>query len=62
MSYALSAKLALSTAVLSVRADVAPVDADHYVPDDLRGFLARLRLLHGVPFAYLAADSDLLPP
>jgi hypothetical protein len=32
------------------------------VPGELRRFLAGLRLLGGVPFSYLAADSDLLPP
>jgi len=32
------------------------------VPRDLRQWLARLRLLEGVPFAYLVADSELLPP
>jgi hypothetical protein len=31
------------------------------VPFELRQWLARLRLLEGVPFAYLAADSELLP-
>lgn len=31
-------------------------------PRDLRQWLARLRLLEGVPFAYLVADSELLPP
>lgn len=40
-------------------------DAEHgerVVPRDLRQWLARLRLLEGVPFAYLAPDSALLPP
>jgi hypothetical protein len=32
------------------------------VPRDLRQFLARLRLLERVPFGYLVADSELLPP
>src|SRR5262245_20369131 len=32
------------------------------VPRDLRQWLARLRLLEGVPFAYVVADSELLPP
>jgi len=32
------------------------------VPAELRAFLARLRMLEGVPFANLAADADLLPP
>jgi hypothetical protein len=35
---------------------------DRIVPGDLRRWLARLRLLEGVPFAYLAPDSALLPP
>jgi hypothetical protein len=46
---------------------VQPSDADEkvgprIVPLDLRRFLARLRLLEGVPFSYLCADSLLLPP
>ena len=32
------------------------------MPGELRRFLARLRLLHGVPFSYLVPDADLLPP
>ncbi len=31
------------------------------VPDSLRNFLGRLRLLYGVPFNYLVPDSRLLP-
>lgn len=31
------------------------------VPGELRGWLARLRLLQGVPFSYLVADAQLLP-
>jgi hypothetical protein len=46
---------------------LAPSDADEnvgprIVPLDLRRWLARLRLLEGVPFSYLVADSQLLPP
>jgi hypothetical protein len=45
---------------------LTPTDTDdqgeHVVPFELRRWLARLRLLEGVPFAYLAADSALLPP
>lgn len=42
-------------------------DADDYfgprvIPKDLRQWLAGLRLLENVPFAYLVADSLLLPP
>jgi hypothetical protein len=36
-------------------------DGEHVVPFELRQWLARLRLLEGVPFAYLVADSPLLP-
>jgi hypothetical protein len=35
--------------------------AEDSVPDSLRNFLARLRLLYGVPFNYLVPDSRLLP-
>jgi hypothetical protein len=44
----------------------APAETDdggeHVVPFELRQWLARLRLLEGVPFGYLAVDSALLPP
>jgi hypothetical protein len=36
-------------------------DQDTAIPADLRNWLARLRLLEGVPFANLVADSELLP-
>ena len=32
------------------------------IPAEVIDWLARLRLLHGVPFAYLVPDADLLPP
>ena len=32
------------------------------LPDEVRVWLARLRLLEGVPFAYLIPDAELLPP
>ena len=35
--------------------------AEERVPDSLRDFLGRLRLLYGVPFNYLVPDSRLLP-
>jgi hypothetical protein len=43
-----------------------PAEEDPYLgtrvtPFELRDFLARLRLLEGVPFSYLVADSELLP-
>ena len=51
-------------AVVNVRPAPAETGEDgvHVVPFELRQWLARLRLLEGVPFAYLAADSALLPP
>ena len=41
--------------------DRDPDDGTHVVPGELRRFLARLRLLHGVPFSYLVPDARLLP-
>lgn len=60
-------KAALDLAELSVstfEGDVTehdPDEGDHVVPSELRHFLARLRLLHGVPFSYLVPDENLLP-
>ena len=45
----------------SLVTDQDPDDGKHVVPGELRRFMARLRLLHGVPFSYLVPDSDLLP-
>jgi len=36
-------------------------DEDGVIPAELRNWLIQLRLLEAVPFAYLVADSDLLP-
>lgn len=44
-----------------VATDNDPHDGSHVVPGELRRFLARLRLLQGVPFSYLVPDADLLP-
>lgn len=58
---------AIDLAVLAIDAYPAPVtdhdpdEGDHVVPAELRHFLARLRLLHGVPFSYLVPDENLLP-
>ena len=41
--------------------DRDPDDGEHVVPGELRRFMARLRLLHGVPFSYLVPDAKLLP-
>jgi hypothetical protein len=63
----LSAELVLEATVAAARdytnlvIDHDPDDGDHVVPGELRRFLARLRLLHGVPFSYLVPDADLLP-
>jgi hypothetical protein len=64
----LSAEVALSAAVGATARDYAsiitdhdPDDGTHVVPGELRRFLARLRLLNGVPFSYLVADATLLP-
>lgn len=51
----------------AVNFPVVPTDADDYsadprlTPRELRQFLARLRLLDGVPFSNIVADSALLP-
>ena len=37
-------------------------DLDSAMPREMRNWLVRLRLLEGVPFAYLVADTELLPP
>jgi hypothetical protein len=58
---------AIDMAVQAVASYPAPVtdhdpdEGDHVVPAELRHFLARLRLLHGVPFSYLVPDENLLP-
>jgi hypothetical protein len=62
-----TADIALEAAVVAavnyagIVTDHDPDDGDHVVPGELRRFLARLRLLHGVPFSYLVPDADLLP-
>lgn len=58
---------AIELAVRAIDGYAAPVtdhdpdEGDHVVPAELRHFLARLRLLHGVPFSYLVPDENLLP-
>ena len=62
-----TAKAAVDLAELSVEhyaptiSEHDPDEGDHVVPSELRHFLARLRLLHGVPFSYLVPDENLLP-
>jgi hypothetical protein len=56
---------ALQLAAVDLTATPSDADANvgpRIVPLDLRRWLARLRLLEGVPFSYFAADSELLPP
>jgi hypothetical protein len=64
----MNANIALSAAVAATAREYAtlitdhdPDDGNHVVPGELRRFLARLRLLHGVPFSYLVPDANLLP-
>ncbi len=58
---ALDAVVAAATDYADLITDHDPDDGDHVVPGELRRFMARLRLLHGVPFSYLVPDADLLP-
>lgn len=48
------------TQIVVSKSDVGDA-GDRIIPGDLRQWLARLRLLEGLPFCYLAADSLLLP-
>ena len=57
----LEASLNAAVNYVDIVTDHDPDDGNHVVPGELRRFLARLRLLHGVPFSYLVPDSDLLP-
>jgi hypothetical protein len=38
------------------------IDPNGVIPADIARFLARLRLLEGVPFNYLVPDAEMLPP
>jgi hypothetical protein len=57
----LEATLTAAKEYINLVTDHDPDDGDHVVPGELRRFLARLRLLHGVPFSYLVPNADLLP-
>jgi hypothetical protein len=50
------------TAIAAHRDEVLDTDLGGILPSAVRTWLARLRLLEGVPFAHLVADSELLPP
>ena len=45
-----------------VAVTVTDDDSDSTIPQELRSWLVRLRLLEGVPFANLVSDTELLPP
>jgi len=57
----LEATMAATTGYVDLVTDHDPVSGDHVVPVELLNFLARLRLLYGIPFSYLLPDADLLP-
>jgi hypothetical protein len=50
------------SAEIAVATTVQDDDADSAIPAALRSWLVRLRLLEGVPFGNLVADTELLPP
>lgn len=60
-TFVLEASLNAALKYTDLITDHDPDDGNHVVPGELRRFLARLRLLHGVPFSYLVPDADLLP-
>ncbi|HET7454127.1 MAG TPA: hypothetical protein VFJ76_01240 [Solirubrobacterales bacterium] len=48
---------------VALRSAAAAADSEvRVVPQELRTWLAGLRLLQGLPFEYLVPDTDLLPP
>jgi hypothetical protein len=49
-------------ALVAAAAEADPVTGPRIIPTELRQWLARLRLLENVPFAYLVPDALLLPP
>jgi hypothetical protein len=59
---AMQAVLSAATGYADYAVDRDSEDGEHVVPGELRRFLARLKLLHGVPFSYLVPDARLLPP
>jgi hypothetical protein len=57
----MNAAVSAATKYTAIVTDQDPDDGEHVVPGELRRFMARLRLLHGVPFSYLVPDAKLLP-
>lgn len=49
-------------AIIKMKATVTAAAADSDAPSSMVEWLARLRVMEGVPFAYLVAHDDLLPP
>ncbi|MEO8297313.1 MAG: hypothetical protein ABI574_05840 [Burkholderiales bacterium] len=60
-THAMEAAVAAIKEVQPGRQDDDPSFGPRVVPGELRGWLARLRLLQGVPFSYLVPDAELLP-
>ena len=61
-SFVADAVALIATSVAPIENDDLPDAGPRAVPRDLRLWLARLRLLAGVPFGHLVADPALLPP
>jgi hypothetical protein len=55
------AQLTASGMKLAPPAAGAEPESTDLIPEELRDWLVRLRLLHDVPFAYFVADTELLP-
>lgn len=60
-AYAMNKAFATIGAVVPEKQSEDPLFGSRVVPHELRGWLARLRLLQAVPFAYLVPDAELLP-
>ncbi len=63
----LTAEIIMNEAVAAIEGSLVATDVDDFTDDgkitprEVRQFLARLRLLEGVPFSNIVADSALLP-
>src|SRR5690349_2551532 len=60
-----SALLTIATTIAQVPRDEGVEDGippDGVVPAEIVRFLARLRLLEGIPFSYIVPDAELIPP
>jgi hypothetical protein len=64
-AYFLSNPLVLNAtaqAIVLNQTQIANTQLGEILPNSVRNWLARVRLLEGVPFAHLVPDSELLPP